>query len=313
MLTVGQQSGPQEWLRVGWPVRFDDGRAPFTPDSTRVRSSRWRDWRDPAQLWQRPYVQAANCDGQALGRLVPAALAGGGLAAIAPAWLRVAVGRYYAAWPFTEYGLFLGLCYAVREALADTITFALAFEATDKLRHQQDVVRLLLEIAELDPSFSDDGAREAWMSDPALVPCRENVERIVACDDWCEILVAVSLAFEPLAGALVKDEFLARNASRNGDPVTPMILAAARRDTQRHLATTASLVRFLAEDPEHGEANRGVLAGWAGRWGEESAAAARAAAGMFGIEGITRAGDAGAALARVTAARAGLVRGLGLG
>ena len=56
-LTVGQYSSPAEWLRVGWPVRFDDGRDPFTEDSTKVRSSRWRDWRDPFQVWQRPYVQ----------------------------------------------------------------------------------------------------------------------------------------------------------------------------------------------------------------------------------------------------------------
>lgn len=315
LYTVGQYSTPDEWLRVGWPLHFDDGRDPYIEESTKIRSSRWRDWRDPAGLWQRPYVQVANFEEQALDRLIPAALAGGsgGLASMNAAWLTEVIGKYYAAWPFAEYGLFLSLCYAVREALADTVTFALAFEATDKLRHQQDIVKFLLDLADADPAFSDEQAREAWMSDPALVPIRENIERIVSLNDWGEAIVAINLAFEPLAGALVKDEFLARQASRNGDPATPMILAAARRDTDRHRTTTADLVRFLASDPEFGAANQQVMADWVRRWTAESAAAARAASGLFEISGITLASDGPTALHRVTTAQADLVRDLGLG
>ena len=127
-LTVGQQSSPAEWLHVGWPVHFDDGRAPFTEDSTSVRSSHWRDWRDPFQVWQRPYVQNTNFEEQALEHLTPIVL-DTGIGQVNKAWLREVLGKYYAAWPFAEYGLFLSLCYAVREALADTIMFATAFEA----------------------------------------------------------------------------------------------------------------------------------------------------------------------------------------
>lgn len=313
LYTVGQHSTPDEWLRVGWPVRFDDGRAPYVAESTKVRSSRWRDWRDPSGLWQRPYVQVVNFEEQALDRLIPSALAGRGFTSINPAWSAEVIGKYYAAWPFTEYGLFLSLCYAVREALADTVTFALAFEATDKLRHQQDIVRLLLDLADLDPEFSDEEAREAWMSDPVLVPIRENVERIISLNDWGEVMVAINLAFEPLVGALVKDEFLARQASRNGDPVTPMILAAARRDTERHLTTTSHLVRFLTSDPEFGTANRQVITQWVERWAGESATAAQAAAGLFMIDGIVLAEDGPAALDRVVSAQATLAHDLGLG
>ena len=312
LYTVGQMSSPKEWLRVGWPVRFDDGREPYVEESTAIRSSRWRDWRDPSGLWQRPYVQVTNFDEQALDRLVPAALAASDLASVNQAWLHKVIARYYAAWPFADYGLFLSLCYAIREALADTMRFALAFEATDKLRHQQDVVRLLIDLAGLDPEFNDDGARGAWMSDPRLVPIRENIERIFSLNDWAEIIVAINLAFEPLAGALVKDEFLARNASHNGDPVTPVILAAARRDTARHLDTTAAFVRFLVTDPEFGADNRQVIGQWAERWAAESAAAARAASGLFEVGGIVLTGDGSAALHRVTGAQSGLVRDLGI-
>lgn len=310
LYTVGQQSTPAEWLRVGWPLHFDDGRDPYVEESTAVRSSRWRDWRDPSQVWQRPYVQTANFEEQSLDRLVPSLLAGGGAGAIDKVWLREVLGRYYAAWPYAEYGLFLSLCYAVREALADTVMFALTYEATDKLRHQQDTVRFLLDLQELDATFTDDPAREAWMSDPVLVPTRENIERIFSLTDWGEMVVAINLAFEPLVGTLVKDEFLARNASLNGDPVTPMILAAVRRDTARHLDTTLDLVRFLTSDPKFGAANKAVLAGWVRHWTSESSAAAKAALALFATKGITVSESGGAVLSRVTAAQAALVQEL---
>ena len=311
-LTVGQQSSPAEWLHVGWPVRFDDGRAPFTEDSTSVRSSRWRDWRDPFQVWQRPYVQNTNFEEQALEHLTPIAL-DMGIGEINETWLREILGKYYAAWPFAEYGLFLSLCYAVREALADTIMFATAFEATDKFRHQQDIVRLLLDLSDRDPAYSDASARGAWLEDPLLVPVRENIERIFSLFDWAEILVAINLVFEPLVGRLVKDEFVARNAPHNGDPLTPVILAAARRDTARHLETTRSLVQFLSSDPQFGEANRQVISGWLDRWTPESIRAADAASGLFEIKEISLYGSGPDVLRQVTADHSEIVASLGLG
>ncbi len=311
-LTVGQQSSPAEWLHVGWPVRFDNGRDPFTEDSTRIRSSRWRDWRDPFQVWQRPYVQNTNFEEQALEHLIPVAL-DIGLGQVNQTWLREILGKYYAAWPFAEYGLFLSLCYAVREALADTLQFATAFEATDKFRHQQDIVRLILDIGDRDHTYSDASARDAWMEDPVLVPVRENIERIFSLYDWAEILVAINLVFEPLAGRLVKDEFVARNAPLNGDPLTPVLLAAARRDTARHLETTRSLVNFLISDPQFGADNREVISGWMERWSAESRRAANSAAGLFEIVGINLSGRGSDALQQVTADHSRLVAGLGLG
>jgi methane monooxygenase component A beta chain/propane monooxygenase small subunit len=293
-------------------VHFDDGRDPFTEDSTRVRSSRWRDWRDPFQVWQRPYVQNTNFEEQALEHLSPIVL-DTGLGQVNNRWLYEILGKYYAAWPFAEYGLFLALCYAVREALADTVMFATAFEATDKFRHQQDIVRLILEIADRDDAYTDAGARDAWMEDPVLVPVRENIERIFSLYDWAEILVAVNLVFEPLAGRLVKDEFVARNAPHNGDPLTPVLLAAARRDTARHLETTRSLVSFLISDPQFADDNRQVISGWVERWSAESNRAASAAAGLFEIEGISLSRSGPEVLGQVTADHSKIVASLGLG
>lgn len=286
MFTIGQQSSPKEWLHVDWPLRFDDGRAPYTEESTAVRSSDWEQFRDPAQLWYRPFVSSMNQEEQTIDRLSNEALADGVAANINPVWLREVLGKYYAAWPFVEYGLFLSLCYPVREALGDSVMFVLVFEASDKMRHLQDIVHLTFDLKEALPDYSDGPARDAWMTDPVLVPTREAVEHIFSAKDWMEVIVAINLVFEPLVGDLMKTEFLARSASRNGDPVTPMILAATRRNTDRHLKATTELIRMLVTDPVHGADNRRIVTGWIDTWKPTMEAAAMAYRPVFGLKGI---------------------------
>lgn len=282
LYTVGQQSSPQQWLDVDWPIRFDDGREPYTASSTAIRCGNWHDYRDPAALWQRPYIAAANHEEQALGRLIPGELSGGLAAGMDEAWLDPMLSRYYGAWPFVEYGLFLALCYAVREALGDTIAFSIAFQTGDRIRHLQDIVHLMFDLAEAHQGFTDAGAREAWMTDPVLVPMRENVERIVSSRDWFEVVVAVNLVFEPIVGRVMKTELLARNAPHHGDAVTPLVLASARSDTARHQAATEELLRLVLADPDHADSNRAVLSGWTGKWTADSTRAAKALAPLFG-------------------------------
>ena len=285
--TVGQLSGPHQWLDVDWPVRFDDGRPPYTEDSTAVRSSDWQAYRDPAQLWQRPYVSMSSVEEQALSYLVPAALEDGLVYDINVRWRKEVMGKYFAAWPYVDYGLFLALSYATREALSDTVLFTVAFSASDRMRHLQDIVQSIFQIQDHLPAFTDAAARGAWLEDPVLVPTRQIVELIASCRDWVEVLVAVNLVFEPVVGHLAKDEFFTRFASHNGDGVLPVILASARRDIHRHLESTTELVRLLLADPLHGPGNREVISGWIDRWSTLSYAAAEALGGLFTLEGIT--------------------------
>jgi methane monooxygenase component A beta chain/propane monooxygenase small subunit len=287
--TLGQQSSPERLLHVDWPVRFDDGRAPFTESSTAIRCTNWEAYRDPAQTWQRPYVAGINHEQQTLGRLLESALGDDVAASINPVWSREVLGKYFAAWPFVEYGQFLALCYAVREALAETITFALAFEAADKMRYSQNIVGLILQLGESLPGYSDAEARNAWMNDPVLVPLRENVELIFSSNDWMEIVVAIDLVLEPIAGALVKSEFLARNASYNGDPATPLILASERADARRHLDGALALVAMVCADATHGADNRALVQSWLNKWTPITERAAHALKGLFEIKGITAA------------------------
>ena len=133
----------------------------------------------------------------------------------------------------------------VREALAETITFTFAFEAADKMRYGQNLVGLIMQLGEVVPEQPDAAARAAWMSDPVLVPLRENIESIFSSTDWIEIVVAIDLVLEPIVGTLMKSEFLARNAPYNGDPATPLILASERADARRHLAGALALIAHV--------------------------------------------------------------------
>ena len=297
--TVGQQSGPDQWLHIDWPVRFDDGRPPWSDESSAVRTTTWRDYRDPAAMWQRPFVSTTNQDQQALARMVPV-LTGGSANATCPSWSKEVLGRTYAAWPFVEYGLFLALSYGVRQAMSDTVQFSVVFQAADRLRLLQDIVFHLDALSEDCPEFSDGGARGAWLTDPTLVPIREIVEHLVACEDWVEALVVATLVFEPLLGRLAKAELFSRRAALAGDGTTPAVLAGSLRDTARHIDAVIELVRLVCADPEHGAANRAAIEGWVQSWGVRCVEAARAFLPAFTAAGVPDA-ERDAALTRTTA------------
>ncbi|HEY2705166.1 MAG TPA: methane monooxygenase, partial [Candidatus Dormibacteraeota bacterium] len=264
--TLGQHLSPTNFLQVGWPVRFDDGTEPFRQGSTALRCGDWGAFRDPAQTWQRGYTDTQNTQEQALAATSRALVCSGVLSGINPVWRDRVLAGDLAVYPFVSYAQFLAMSYAVREALTSAVTFALAFEAQDNLRHLQDVVHATFDLAEAFPGWSDEGARAAWMTAPEWQPARQALEGMLALEDWGEILVAINLVFEPLVGTLVKRELLARNAPCNGDPLTTGLMATMATDVERHQGWTQQLVRTLLADAEHGAHNRTVIAGWLERW-----------------------------------------------
>ncbi len=284
--TIGQQSGPHQWLDVDWPLCFDDGQVPFSETASQIKCTAWDQFRDPLKVWQRPYVSRNNYEEQALDVMIREALQDGVADRINPVWRDEILGRYYAAWPFVEYGQFLAISYAVRQVLDATLTFALAFQVSDKARHQQDIVHLTFELKAALPGYSDAEARSAWMDSPALVPTREVTERLIDSDDWAEIVIVSGLMFEPLVGNLFKTEFMSKNAPKNGDAVTPMILANARRDSKYHLQLVQSIVSMVLADPNYGADNKKTIQGWHAEWMPLCEKAAQALQAVFEIEGI---------------------------
>lgn len=311
MFTIGQQSGPSGWLQVDWPLRFDDGRPPYSEDSTLIRSSDWERFRDPAQMWYRPYVAGTNHEERVLDDLVAQALAGEAGAGIKATWTREVLEKYYATWPFVEYGLFMALCHPIRQALGDSVMFAVAFHASDKMRHLQDIVHLTFDLAAVIDDFDDSGARQVWMEDPAVTPTRQVIEDLIGAEDWMEIVTVVGLVFEPLVADLMVTEFLAAAAPLNGDPVTPMVVSGARKNAARHRDYVTALVRVLLDDETHGSANRDIFAGWIDAWAPRIDQAAEALSAVFDIPGV-ESPERGAVLARVRAGFSAIRSDLGI-
>lgn len=267
-MTVHEQSSSDHYAFQGWPIRFDDGRDPVTPDSTAIRSSDWFDFRDPNQTMYRSYISSTNKSEESLVRNTLSAREAGHFEYINAEWIKTGLSERFMVYPYINYGVFLAFCYAQREALSDTTTFPIVFSATDHLRHMQDAVFYSFELKEAFPDFSDADATEAWQRDPLWQGARAAIEQIIASTDWMEIVCAVNLCLEPLFGRLVKEEYFVRFAIAHGDGVTPLILASATGDINRDQAWTVALMRHICSDEKFGTKNREVLDKWVKEWTE---------------------------------------------
>lgn len=311
-LTVHEQSSPLHYAFQGWPIRFDDGRDPYDERTTAVRSSDWYAYRDPNQTVQRTFVSSTNESEKALERSIAGAASAGLFDFAEPAWIRQVLARHFLTYPFVEYGLFLALCYAEREALSDTTTFSIVFSAADKLRSLQDVVFYSFDLKEAFPDFVEADVHQVWKSDPTWQGARRAVERIVASNDWMEVVVATNLCFDRLFGELAKVEFFSRFAAANGDVVTPILIASSEADAARTLHWTKALVSHLVSDPVHGQHNRDLVRFWVDRWSADALEAAKAFQPVF-LEAPVQPSTFDKALAHVRAKQAAILDELGLG
>nr|AAV52082.1 probable alkene monooxygenase beta subunit [Nocardioides sp. JS614] len=310
-LTVGQQSTPAQYAFQGWPVRFDDGRDPYTEDTTVIRSSDWYTFRDPNETMNRGYITGVNESENAIQRSFASAHTAGLFAYADEGWVRTGLAEHYMTYPFVEYGLFLALCYAEREALSDTATFPIVFEAADKLRHLQGVVYYSFELEKAFPWFDDSGFMEAWLNEPIWQGARKAVENIIALNDWMEIVVAINVCFDQLFGGLAKIEYFSRFAAANGDMVTPILIASAESDSARTENWTTALLEHVLDDSVHGGHNRSVITSWVEKWNAYALEACNAFAPVFD-QATTKAATYPAALEDVTRKQSTYLEGLGL-
>jgi hypothetical protein len=306
-VTLHTQWSPKNFATQGWFSPSSSGRPMWSEDSTLLRATDWWAYRDPGQVWFRPYVELQAGQEEAIELAVEGAKQSGLFADFTPAW-RGILASYYAAYRYVEYGLFLSFCYAQREALSDVVATPLVFEGLDKDRHAQAIALYCMDLEESLPGFSDAGAEQVWLTDPIYQPSREYIERLLACRDWGEITIAVNLIFEPLVAAMFGREFLSRFAARHGDSVTPVILETAEADRRRNRAATLELVRcLLREDP----ANAAVFEQWLTKWTPLALRAAHALTPLFGMTEEQPIGFA-QAWQRVSAGWVAQIRELGL-
>lgn len=276
-LTLHTQWSPSTFATQGFFCRGAGGRDVWDSRSTRVTCSDWWKYRDPNKLWYNPYVEIQARSEDMIELAFEGARLSGGLDRMSTRW-RETLGRYYAAYRFFEYGLFLSLSYVQREALSDIVGTTAVFEGMDRDRHAQAIALYCMDLEAALPGFSDKPSREAWMTDPLLVPTREYVERLMACRDWMEILVAIDLVLEPLVAVPWSRGFFARFAAEQGDTVTTAVLDTVEVDRKRHFDTIEALTRFvIADNPE----NRPLLQGWVDLWLPRARAAQKALKPLF--------------------------------
>jgi hypothetical protein len=108
----------------------------------------------------------------------------------------------------------------------------------------------------------------------------------MASQDWGEVIIGVNLILEPLFGALARVQFFSRFAPRNGDAVTPAILATVENDWQRNLKWTREFVNTLLRDPEHGIGNKKVIKNWLAKWLPATREAMQGLAPLFDLPAV---------------------------
>ncbi len=219
----------------GWLLLAPDGKSLFEASSTRLRHPDWFQYRDPSSLWQRTYMRQQAVEERAVASLLESARSYGYFADLDGFWAREILARYHQGYGFLEWGLFLALNRAVRLALSDTLTMMITFTAVDRLRHQQAIALFGLELEQELGGIPDGLGRSAWVSDPVYQPARRVVERLMAAEDWCEIVVVCGLLIDPLLSTLAGRHFFRRFASVNGDAVTPAIAITAEPRRDGHL------------------------------------------------------------------------------
>lgn len=249
-----------------------DGRGTWPEDSTALRCQDWYAFRDPSEMWQRPYIARQTEQEHSIDRLVRYWADSGVLGKMSPEWAAV-LGDLYVPCAFMEHGTFRAMAYAQREALSDTLATAMVFNATDKVRHAQGIVLYHLELIDAGVQIRTDDGKSSWLTEPMFQGCRRIIERLLATNDWAELSVAANLVIEPLIAGLLYNEILAHGASRAGDAATPVMLAEAAVDRQRNEAWTKRLVELVLDDPVDAEQNRSVVSGWLASWYADVAAA----------------------------------------
>jgi len=274
-VTIDVQPDPARHLTQGWVYAFPDGTAGYPEEWTALKSSNWHAFLDPNEEWEQTiYRNNANVVRQISGNLANARAA-----RAFDRWNRSWIGvvqNHVSAWAHVEHGLGMHVYIpAQRDAPTNMINNALAVGAVHKLRFAQDIILYNLEMSDQIDDFDGSAHKKVWQDDPVWQGIRENVEQLTATRDWAEAFFATAVVFEPLVGELFRSEFVMQVAALQGDFVTPTLMGAGESDAAREQLGARALFGLLAEDEQHGEANRKTMQGWLDDWTPRSIAAAR--------------------------------------
>jgi hypothetical protein len=263
-----------------WPMFFADGRGMYNDASTKLRSEDWFAFRDPGNMWERPFYQEGSAREKEIESAIQHARDARLFDDFSPEWVE-GLRQVLQVPAFLCHGSWLATATLARDCLSDSISMCMAFTAAMKQRQAQ---ALVLYAMDLEPNLGDmpvSDAKERFLHDAPWQEARRYVEKLRTLTDWGELVVAVNLTFEPLVDRLLRRELLLRPAGAHGDSVTAAVLRGAEHEGEWIEAWGAALMRFAAEDATHGAANREVIAGWIADWLPQARAAAEALEPVF--------------------------------
>jgi propane 2-monooxygenase small subunit len=265
-VTFDVQPDPERHLTQGWIYSFADGSSGYPKDWTALKSTDWHQFRDPNEEWEQTiFRNNANAVRQ-VGQNVANAKDAHSFANWNKNWVDI-VAKHVSAFAHGEQGLGLYVYTAAqRDAPTNMINNALSVGAVHKLRFAQDIILYNLDLSEELEAFDGDAHKESWQSDPVWQGVRENIEKLTATRDWAEAFFATSVVFEPLVGELFRSGFVMQLAAVQGDFTTPALMGAGESDTFREQRGARALFGMLANDEEHGEANKATMQEWLAHW-----------------------------------------------
>lgn len=264
-VTCDTQPSVHRYLHRGWPLRFEDGRGTWSDDSTKLRSTDWFSFRDPGQLWERPYYKDGTSVEQQIEGAVQLARQEHLFDDFTPGWVDFLRAELQVP-AFAEYGVWLATASIGRDCLSDTITHAVVYEAAQKQRAAQSYVLYAMDLEAEFGEFPTADAKQRWLEHAPWQPTRNFVERLHSITDWGEVIVATNLCYEPIVGTTIRRELGMRAAALNGDSVTPVVAGVAQQEWQWVAGWTKAFTQMCLADAEHGEANRETIAGWIEDW-----------------------------------------------
>ncbi len=274
-VTFDVQPDPERHLTQGWIYGFADGTSGYPKEWTALKSTDWHVFRDPNEEWEQTiYRNNANVVRQ-VGHNIANAKAAHSFANWNRNWIDI-VAKHVSAFAHGEQGIGLYVYTpAQRDAPTNMINNALAVAAVHKLRFAQDIILYNLDLSEEIEGFDGEVHKETWQSDPVWQGVRKNVEQLTATRDWAEAFFATAVVFEPLVGELFRSGFVMQVAALQGDFTTPTLMGSGESDTAREQRGARALFGMLAEDSEHGEANKETMQDWLATWTPRSIEAAR--------------------------------------
>jgi len=274
-VTMDVQPDPERHLTQGWIYGFADGTSGYPKEWTALKSSDWHVFRDPNEEWEQTiFRNNANIVRQ-VGQNIANAKAAHNYDNWNRNWIDI-VAKHVSAFAHGEQGLGLYMYTpAQRDAPTNMINNFLSVGAVHKLRFAQDIILYNLDLSEEIEGFDGEIHKETWQNDPVWQGVRKNVEQLTATRDWAEAFFATAVVYEPLVGELFRSGFVMQVAALQGDFTTPTLMGCGESDTAREQRGARALFGMLAQDEEHGEANRATMQDWLAAWTPVSVEAAR--------------------------------------